>query len=81
MPNATENIFTKICNALPNEPTEGSHFWATDMVFADTEERANHLADLLDDMGYTACTGYYDPNEDEKAGTVDSCTGWYYIDV
>ena len=81
MSNNTEKLFEKICKALPSEPIAGAHFWATDMIFTDTEERANHLADILDGIGYTACTGYYDPKEDADAGTVDSCTGWYYVDV
>ncbi len=81
MPNTTENVFARICKVLPSKPTAEGHFWATDMIFADTDERANHLADLLDDMGYTACTGYYDPKDDEEAGTIDSCTGWYYVYV
>lgn len=39
------------------------------------------LADLFDDMGATAVTGYYDPDEDIKYDTVDSLTGFYHLSL
>ena len=52
-----------------------------DTLFCSDETRANCIADLLDAMGYDAVTGYYNPEEDKQAGTVDSYTGLYYVSV
>ncbi len=68
--------------ALPSEPTEGKFFWSNgDKILSKDEDKLNAVADLLDDMGYSAVTGFYDPKEDEDAGQVDSLTGYHYLDV
>lgn len=41
----------------------------------------NHVADILDALGFTATTGYYDPVEDKKANISDKLTGYYYCDM
>lgn len=47
-----------------------------------TEELANALADLIDLVDdCQTTTGYYDPEEDEKAGEVDELTGYYYVSM
>lgn len=52
-----------------------------DLILADSEARANALADLLDSCGFVAVTGYYDPKEDKQFDQVDSLTGYWYVDV
>ncbi len=73
------SVFDSICAELPRNPSEADRFWSDgNMVFCDTEERANMLADLLDEMGFTGVTGFYDPDEDVPP---DELTGWHYVDV
>ena len=77
-----KSAYADLVSALPDHPgDDNSHFWGQDTIMADSEERANAVADLLDAMGYTAFTGNYDPDEDNKNNVVDDCTGWYYISV
>ena len=45
------------------------------------ENVINHVADILDALGFTATTGYYDPAEDKKANISDKLTGYYYCDM
>lgn len=78
------NFFYECINILPKEPFEGCEYWTTgDMVMCINEEKANLLADILDELagGVIACTGYYDPVEDERSGEVDRCTGYWYVDI
>ena len=56
-------------------------FQDSEKILCQSEEKINALADLLDDLGCTAITGYYDPEEDERNGTVDQYTGFYYLDI
>lgn len=37
------------------------------MIVSKNENVINHVADILDALGFTATTGYYDPAEDKKA--------------
>lgn len=76
---ASPNPFHAIRSALPkSRPTKGN-FWSDgDMILCRTEAHANILADLLDCMGFTGLTGYYDPDEEVIH---DDCTGWYYVDI
>lgn len=54
---------------------------AGDTIMAKDEKSADLLADFLEQFGYVACTGYYDPEEDKRSNEVDECTGLWYIDA
>lgn len=56
-----------------------TYFQDGDQILSRSEEKINALADLFDDLGFTAVTGYYDPEEDEETGNLDSYTGFYYL--
>ena len=51
------------------------------MIVSKNENVINHVADILDALGFTATTGYYDPAEDKKANISDKLTGYYYCDM
>lgn len=75
-------MFDEILKRLPREPVDGKKFWANDEEILSKNECAiNHVADLLDTIGYDAVTGYYDPEEDERNGEVDEYTGYYYVSI
>ena len=56
-------------------------------ILVKTESTANTIADLIemlykaDEKEVVVCTGYYDPEEDERDGLVDECTGWWYVRI
>ena len=53
-----------------------------EQLLTKTEELANALADLIDLVDdCQTTTGYFDPEEDEKAGEVDELTGYYYVSM
>ena len=56
-------------------------FQDDDKILSLDLEKLNALANLLDDLGATAVTGYYDPEEDEQTGNLDSYTGFYYLTI
>ena len=72
----------KFIEALPNKE---SPIWSLfyGEVLCESEELADAIADLFDAVGgeYTANTGYYDPEEDERNGETNSETGWWYVNV
>ena len=51
------------------------------MIVSKNENVIYHVADILDALGFTATTGYYDPAEDKKANISDKLTGYYYCDM
>ena len=80
-------VFDTLRDALPDTPPDRDNgdtycIWQYgDKILCSTESQANALADMLDAVGYTAVTGYYDPDEDTESGLCDAATGWYYVDV
>lgn len=56
-------------------------------ILCKTESAADAMADLLESLyrseeqDVLVNTGYYDPEEDEKAGECDRYTGWWYVNV
>lgn len=78
-----QDLWTCLTELLPQKPkeTDGDIWTDGDMLFAPTEEAANTIANLLEGVGFEPVTGHYDPKEDAAAGTVDSLTGYWYIDV
>ena len=85
MENKTEDVWgavQRIIDLLPK--TNDYRIWASgDEIFCENEQTAEAIADLIDAMygDQVACTGYYDPKEDERSGEVDECTGFYYVNV
>ena len=60
---------------------EEKTFWSDGtMILSKDEAAINALADLLDQLNGDMVTGYFDPKEDRKSGTVDEYTGYYYLD-
>ena len=84
MEDKKENLFWEIIKALPDLPEDGRHFWQNgDEILCDSSERAEAVADLIGqvigDTPLDTCTGYYDPEEDERNNEVDACTGFFYV--
>lgn len=80
------NVFQILADSLPREPESNTYrvdFWydGGDDILCRTEALADALADWLDEHGYCATTGYYDPANDEEENCVDELTGWYYVTV
>lgn len=72
---------SKILDALPKEPTEGTKYWTNgDVILCKTDDAANTIADFLESLGLDPTTGYYDPVEDAESGEADALTGYYYVD-
>ena len=47
----------------------------------EAEVVANFLEDVSSEYGRNVCvTGCYDPEEDERDGSVDQHTGFYYVE-
>lgn len=76
------NLWLALTAALSHKPSDECKFWTNDEEILGVDEtEINVIADLLDSMGYDAITGYYDPEEDAKAGDTDEFTGHYYVTV
>ena len=72
----------RICALLPQ--TNDYRIWSDgEEILCETEQSAEHIADLLDAMygDQTVNTGYYDPDEDRRNNEVDKRTGFYYVTV
>jgi hypothetical protein len=74
-------ISQRVIANLPNSPAPYHRIWTNgESILCPTEEEANAIADFIDASGLgEATTGYYDPDEDEKADQRDECTGYYYV--
>lgn len=62
---------------------QGGKIWSDgEQLLTKTAAQADALADLIDLVDdCQTTTGYYDPEEDEKAGEVDELTGYYYVSM
>lgn len=73
-----------VFDSMPKKKTPNM-FWTNDgeYIFGDNAGYIDALANLLDKVagGSVTATGYYDPAEDERDGTVDECTGCYYVHI
>lgn len=74
--------FNDILESLPSVP-DGHAIWSNgSIILCRSEDAANAVADLIDALHIgEATTGFYDPEEDERNGEVDACTGFYYVDA
>lgn len=82
----TTDLFSEILKALPKTPGECSDYWTNkDIILCSSEEKMCALISFLTDLysirNINILTGYYDPDEDEKSGEVDECTGFWYVDI
>lgn len=68
--------YEKFGKTLAKNPGSKIEFIDGEIVSKD-EAAINYVADLLDSLGFTAITGYYDP----KDNVVDTMTGYYYVDI
>lgn len=50
-------------------------------ILCEEREEVEIIANFFDQLYgvATACTGYYDPEEDKRSGTIDECTGYHYV--
>ena len=70
--------------SLQKHECENKHgYWSDgNQILCKTEFAAEHLANFLEDIGFTDVhTGYYDLEEDLKDLTVDHYTGYYYVHI
>lgn len=85
----SDSWITKIVDAPRGADDDSKRLAANDkdiefvegMIVSKNENVINHVADILDALGFTATTGYYDPAEDKKANISDKLTGYYYCDM
>ena len=86
-----EHLVEQMIQHLPreprsNDPNDDPGFWTngTD-ILCPSEVECEAVADFIEDVlreesTMTVHTGYYDPNEDDRSGERDRCTGFHYID-
>lgn len=81
---ASPNWFSIIMDGL-RDYSEGDVWSDGDAIMCRTESAANALSDLIEQLykshgeDVQICTGYYDPEEDERNGEADRFTGWWYV--
>lgn len=83
-----ENVWDRFVTHLPQEEDWAHnsvdiwYYADADEILCRTEEQAEAIADILDDISgeHMAHVGYYDPEEDDKDNCIDDRTGWYYVD-
>lgn len=79
---ALERPYEVMLAKLPSleEATERDVFCTNgDEILSRDEGKINALADLLDAMGYTAVTGFYD--EVPESEPEDGLEGFFYVDI
>ncbi len=86
-----EHLVEQMIQHLPREPrsyevNDDPGFWTngTD-ILCPSEVECEAVADFIEDVlreesTMTVHTGYYDPDEDDRSGERDHCTGFHYID-
>lgn len=76
-----DSIMASMNVAVKNGDYTKNHIWHDGSeILCDTEERAEAIADFFEALGFgDVHTGYFDPEEDERNGEVDSHTAWYYV--
>lgn len=79
---ALGHLYEAIVDRLPSieEATESDVFFTNGEEILSTDEaKLNALADMLDGMGYTAVTGFYEPVPEGEPE--DGLTGFFYLSV
>lgn len=77
--------FAHICQRLIDGSGRSVRWDGDEMLLCRTESAADAIADLVEQLyrsqgeEVTINTGYYDPEEDKRCGTVDDYTGWWYV--
>ena len=72
--------FSQLC--WTGELHDKNVLWSNGCVFLTPSAAiADEIANWLDELGFCACTGYYDPEDDKRYDCVDECTGFYYTDI
>ena len=84
--NKETNWFEEI-NTRLRDYSEGEIWSLGDELLCKTEDAANTLADLLEQLYRSqgeeiiVNTGFYDPDEDKRNNEEDRCTGWWYVNI
>lgn len=84
----TMNCFGEYADHLPTTPVnqygKKNPVWTDGTeILCETEDMAKIIADMFEYITGETQTmhyHYYDPEEDEREGCVDSHTGWWYVD-
>jgi hypothetical protein len=80
IPNNVIGVFDFLIYEL-QQTNNSDEIWSDgNYILAKSETTANAIADFLDAIGYTALTGYFDPEEETEAEH-DSLTGYWYVDI
>ena len=77
-----KSVFQNIVESIASLPDRWERFGTRtdgEVILCKEEKTAELIADILSAAEEDICTGYYDPEEDEQDGCVDSYTGLYYI--
>lgn len=77
-----ERLWDFLTDCLEKYADHNRHgYWTNGQdILCRTEEEAEHLANFLEDIGFDCVmTGCYEPEEDERSGETDACTGFYYV--
>lgn len=78
------SFFMRLLSLLPNRPDEhnDAKIWTNgESIMCRSEDVAYAIADIFDALGGKCAVDYYDPEEDERNGEVDECTGYWYVCV
>lgn len=81
------NWFTIIADRLPDHSDEDVWCNNGDEIMCRSSDAADAIADLIESLYRSQgeeviiVTGYYDPEEDERNGETDRCTGWWYVNM
>jgi len=82
-----QNVWWAFTAQLPKEEdwaynsVDVWYYEDADEILCRTEELCEMIANILEAITgeRMAQTGYYDPVEDERDGSTDGRTGWYYV--
>lgn len=79
--------FEHICQRLIDSTGRSVRWDGDEMMLCRTESAADAIADLLEQLyrsqgeEVVINTGFYEPEEDKRYGTVDDYTGWWYVKI
>ena len=75
------DLWNLMVSHLPASPGDDADMWYDGKdILCRTEEIADALMAWMEEHGIgLPCSGYYDPEEDEREDCLDDHTGWWYV--